>query len=575
MTQQEYANLQELFNKEGQPVSWNIANVLSGRNYINKNALISAAYVLYKAENGAVNLDNLDSFCTSVNADANRKSFLESFIGDVWPMVAGLRYRYSSSVLRSIVLFYEDRDMRFGDDKTPPSISKLACKLFGFGIEDEVADYGIGSAAFAIEAFLNNPTIKLYGIDIKADAVELAAMKLDVLGCNAALGHVNILDADPDSHKFSNIFSNYPFGLRLKEIGFEKNQMLRRISQKHTAITKSVSSDWIFNAAIVECLKPNGKAIAIMTNGSTWNTLDRTARQHFIENGYIEAIIALPERMFESINIPTTMIVMSEGNERIMLVDATDHCDRGRRFNTFTDEQIEDIAYAVYHETAHSRFVSREELAANEYVINPTRYLTENIEVENGVPFSSIIKSITRGAPLTASDLDAAVSTVPTDYQYLMLANIQHGQIDTNLPYLKSIQDNQIKYCLKNHALILSKNGAPFKIAVAEVQPGRTILANGNLYIIEIDESKADPYFIKAFLESEKGAALLKSITVGATIPNIGVEALKKLLIPGVPLEEQHEIAIRYLAKVDEINLYRRKLQRAYEELNHIYDNRG
>jgi type I restriction enzyme M protein len=127
---------------------------------------------------------------------------------------------------------------------------------------------------------------------------------------------------------------------------------------------------------------------------------------------------------------------------------------------------------------------------------------------------------------------------------------------------------------LKNHDLILSKNGAPFKIAVAEVQPGKTILANGNLYIIEIDEEKADPFFVKAFLESEKGAALLKSITVGAAIPNIGVEALKKLPIPNVPLEEQHELATKYLAKVDEITLYQRKLQKAYEELAHIYDSK-
>lgn len=116
-------------------------------------------------------------------------------------------------------------------------------------------------------------------------------------------------------------------------------------------------------------------------------------------------------------------------------------------------------------------------------------------------------------------------SETPTDCQYLMLANIQRGQIDDNLPYIKGIQNNQRKYCLKDRALILSKNGTPFKIAVAKTRPGQTILANGNLYIIEIDEEKADPYFVKAFLESEKGAALLKSITVGATIPNIGVEA--------------------------------------------------
>ena len=43
--------------------------------------------------------------------------------------------------------------------------------------------------------------------------------------------------------------------------------------------------------------------------------------------------------------------------------------------------------------------------------------------------------------------------------QYLMLANIKNGLIDKELPYLKSIDKKNDKYCLSNHCLILSKNG--------------------------------------------------------------------------------------------------------------------
>lgn len=575
MTQQEYFELQAMYDKEGQSVSWSIANVLRGTNYIDRSTLIAAAYVLLMANDDTIDTSSIDAFCKSINADENRFAFLESCLGDAWQMVVGQRFRYNGNALKSIILFFEDRDMRFGDEgRTPVSISRLAYKLFGFTDNDEIADFGLGSAAFTIEAYLSNPTLRFFGIEINASTKEIAAIRLEVLGCEIELEHGNILDMDADSHQYQHIFSNYPFGLRLREIGFDRNRLLQKISQKAAEFTKSVSSDWFFNASIVECLTETGRGIAVMTNGSTWNTLDKSARKYFIENGYLEAVIALPERLFESTTIPTTMIIISRNNERTMLVDATGLCEKGRRFNTFSDAQIEQIAYAVTHETPNSRFVSQDELIDNDFVINPTRYLTEDIVVENGVPFASIIKSITRGAPLKASELDEMVSEEPTDYQYLMLANIQRGQIDAELPYIKGIQDSQRKYCLKNHALILSKNGAPFKVAVAEVPKGKTILANGNLYIIEIDEDKADPYFVKAFLESEKGIALLKSITVGATIPNIGVEALKKIPIPQIPLEEQHALAARYLAKTDEIALLQRKLQKAYEELSHIYDNK-
>ncbi len=575
MTQKEYYELQTLYESEGRSAVSGISEIVSGKPYLNRNVIYAALYVLIKANGDNVSLSSIDAFCESVNADLDRKGYLESYISDFWNMVAGLRYRYSINVLKSIILFNDNREGRLGEiDRTPTPIARLACRLFDFEDNAEVADFGFGNGFFATEAYITNPSLKFYGIETSADIKEAARIKFEILGCTLHLEHGNMLDLDADQHQYRYIFSNYPFGLRLRDLGFERNRLLQRIQQKTQDLNKSVSSDWFFNAAIVECLTDNGRGIAVMTNGSTWNSLDRSARKYFVENGYLEAVIALPERLFEGTVIPTTMVVLSKNNERTMLVDATELCEKGRRFNTFTDEQIEQIVYATTHETANSKLVSREEFAENDYVLHPTRHLTEQIVVENGVPFDAVIKSITRGAQLKARDLDEMISEEPTDYQYLMLANIQHGQIDDELPYLKDIQKNQLKYCLTNHALILSKNGAPFKIAVAEVQPGKKILANGNLYIIELDEEKVDPYYVKAFLESEKGTALLKSIAVGAALPNISVEALKKLPIPQIPLDEQHAMATKYLVRVDEIKLYRRKLQKALEELEHIYDNK-
>ena len=575
MTKQDYYELQAMYEKEGQAVSQSIANVLRGTNYIDRSTMIAASYVLLAANDSEIDISSIETFCESKNADDNRKAFLESCLGDTWQMVTGQRYRYSSNVLQSIILFHGEREIRLGGDgRTPTGVSRLACKLFDFSDGEDIADFGLGSGAFTIEAYLSNPTLQFYGIEINASAKEITSILLEVMGCTITLEHGYILDLDPTTHQFMHIFSNYPFGLRLREIGFERNRLLQKISQKAPGFTKGVSSDWLFNAAIVECLKNGGKGIAIMTNGSTWNTMDKPAREYFIKNGYLEAVIALPEKLFENTNIPTTMVILSRDNNRTMLVDATGMCEKGRRFNSFTSEQIEQIVFAVTQETQNSKYVSQEDLIKNDCVINPTRYLTEDVVVENGVPFDSVIKSITRGAPLRASELDEMVSEEPTNFQYLMLSNIQNGQIDDELPYIKGIQNNQKRYCLKNHALILSKNGAPFKVAVAEVQPGKTILANGNLYIIEIDEKKVDPYFVKAFLDSEKGKALLNSIAVGAAIPNIGVEALRRLPIPQIPIEEQKTLATQYLAKVDEIKLYRRKLKKAYEELEHIFDNK-
>ena len=271
-------------------------------------------------------------------------------------------------------------------------------------------------------------------------------------------------------------------------------------------------------------------------------------------------------------NIATTMIVLSHGNQTIRMVDASKSYSAGRRVNELSEEDIETICNALSADSEYSKSITIKEICDNEYALNPSRYLESKVIIQNAVPFGSVIKSITRGAPCTAKQLDDMVSETATNMQYLMLANIQDGFIEDKLPYLSHIEPKFEKYCLKNNSLILSKNGYPYKIAVAEVRENQKILANGNLYIIELNEDVVNPYYLKAFFESEQGFASLKSITVGAVIPNIGVEQLKKLQVPVPPMEEQLKFVQRYQAILDEIAVLKLKLEKTKNQLHQIFD---
>lgn len=125
---------------------------------------------------------------------------------------------------------------------------------------------------------------------------------------------------------------------------------------------------------------------------------------------------------------------------------------------------------------------------------------------------------------------------------------------------------------LNNNDLILSKIEVPHKIAVAAVKEGQQILASGNLYIIEIDEKKADPYYLRAFFESERGSAILKSITHGVAIQTIAADDLKNIRIPLLPMEEQKRIARKYCAEMDEIAILKREIARTEERLHGVFD---
>lgn len=121
----------------------------------------------------------------------------------------------------------------------------------------------------------------------------------------------------------------------------------------------------------------------------------------------------------------------------------------GRRQNELDDEAINEILELMTKNSANSKLVSIDEIATQDYAINPSRYLQKEVKVENGVPLGDLIVNITRGAQLKASELDELVSDKPTSYQYLMLANIQDGIISEDLPYLKELDKKQEKYCIK------------------------------------------------------------------------------------------------------------------------------
>ena len=491
-----------------------------------------------------------------------------------WEMLSKLLPKYAADIFAATVFLPTADFERTDGFATPGCIIDLAQHLLRCKSGEKIVDIGCGTGTFITNTKMKVSDAEFIGYEINSSRYCISVMRTELLGDNITICLQDVFDLVDDSKellKFDKIFSNYPFGMRLRNLG-SSGKYLEQLEKRYPDISKSTSSDWVFNALLCDLLKDGGKAVGIMASGSTWNSIDLAMRKHFVEAGLIECVISMPAKMFVGTNIPTSMIILSHGNQSVRLIDASEIYQQGRRQNEFSKEDIEKIVAATQTDGENSKLISLDELRDNEYSLNLSRYRDNEVQYENGVIFDSVIRNITRGASCTAGQLDEMISEKKTDMQFLMLSNIQNGIIDDKLPYLKKIDEKYEKYCVKNNSLILSKNGTPFKIAVATVPEGQKVLANGNLYVIELDENKSNPYYLKAFLESEQGVAALKRITVGTTIPSIGVDKLKNLIIPLPPLEEQNRIAAKYLAVLDEISVLKIKLEKAFDRLNHVFD---
>ncbi len=549
-----------------------LANHFKGYDVITYDKSLATAYLVLSLKEKGVQgiLDKSMRELCSVIEDADVYNFVYEMMSGVEQEFILSLFSYDIADLRSFVLNEEYGIYEKGEEQTTPeSIIKLALDLLKIQPNETVLDNCSGTGSFITNAYYTQRDAKFYGVEINPTAAAIAKMRVSLLNGSFNLLVGNALEHNFDGQRFDKAFSNYPFGIRLRlsDVGYE---IFDKLQKSMPELVKATSSDWAFNYSLCEMLAPNGTAVAVTSLGGLWNTIDKPIRELFIKKRLIKAIIKLPARLFSTTSIPVAMIVFGESNGAIRMIDASKEYKEGRRQNILHGDNILNILYAMEYDVDYAKTVSFEEIASNQFNFDPTRYIEDLVEIENGVEFGSIINHITRGAPASAKDLDEMTSAVPTDFQYVTLANIRNGVIDKDLPYLKGIPDRFGKYCINSGDILLSKNGYPFKVAVVESTNEKYIVANGNLYIIQLDTKKVNPYYVKAFLESEKGIAQLKRISVGSTIPNIGVSQLNTIKIPMIPREEQDEIANRCLAIMDEIEFMRRKIERCENELKTI-----
>lgn len=455
------------------------------------------------------------------------------------------------------------------DGITPRSVTELAVKALDIVEGNRVADFGTGTGSFLVRASKEANCELVYGCDVNLTSVAIAKIRAETIGPNATVEQADMFRIDGT---FDKCFSNYPFAMKMGSFREEALETLKL--QGYEGIPHFQSSDWLFNLQLVARLKEGGKAVGVMTCGSSYNGADEKIRRHFIANGWIEAVIALPAGMFSPYTgIPTTMVILSKGNNAVRLIDASELCQKGRRETTFSDDDIARILKLLKEDSEGlSRRMTYDELADDGFILNPERHLGETIEVKDGISVEDLSLKITRGSGWAKKQLEEFNSNTPTKFRYLMLQNIVDGEVEDDLPYLTEIEPSQNKYCVKDGDLLLSKIGPNFKVAVADAPEGEKILATGNLYIISLDRAKVDPRYVKLYLDTDQGVAQLRRACVGTTMPSIPAKAFGDIMVPMVSLEEQAKIVERYETLRQEIAIHKMAIEKARQKIASLLD---
>ena len=498
----------------------------------------------------------------------NIREFILKTVKECNPSYLKNLLEYDVETLKDYILHFDKHPLNKDNEVcTPESIVNLALKLLDIQDSDSVIDNCSGVGIFLSTAHQDNPKAEYFGVEIDPYISVINEIRMSISDMNAHLEIGNGL-FNKFGMKFDKAFSHFPFGLNVKNIlnNLESKEQLQDFFPE---LYIGNSADWMFAHRLCQLLKPNGRAVAIMSIGSLSNTTDKATRMEFLVMEKLEAIIKLPTKMFSNTGIPVAMVVFGNNSNRIRFIDASELYISGRRQNTFSDEHINMIFEMMYTDTEKSRTVDFYEIASQDFSFEPSRYLIQTEHQSMAIELQEL-GEIIRGTSCSAKEIDDLTSDIPTDFHYITPANIKNGSIDNNVLYLRDVPKNLLKYRVQNGDLLISKN-APFRVAVADIPSDKIVIANSNFYIITLDKSNIDPYYIGAYFASDEGSEQLNKISAGTTLPSLSSSQLKTLTIPLRPLDEHTQIAIIYKNTLNEIKELHNKIKEVELQMKQIF----
>lgn len=454
-----------------------------------------------------------------------------------------------------------------GNEPTSESIAGLALRLLEIGEGDSVADLGCGEGGFILRALDLQPRADYTGVEIDNLLSLIASIRFRALGARVEIEPTCALDLKvTEDVSFDRVFASYPFGLRFRNMDWI-NDGSGAYVERLARFGEPASADWVFCWNAADCTRRGGKAVAVISCGSACNKREAEIRRDFVESGLIESVVALPEKMHEGTNAATLMLVLSHGNEGVRFVDATKAFQSGRRRNSFSADDIEAIARACSEDSDMSAFASVDDIGLKGWDLMPETYLQADVVVENGVPIEELVEYIGRGSTADASSLDEKASLEDSPFKYVRIQDISDGAISRSLPSLVEMPTKLRPAFVEDGDVLVSRSGAPVKVAYAEVAEGETVVAIGNVYILRFDEDAVNPLYAAAFLFGKTGSELIYRACQKTGIPSLPMDNLRKIPIPMLPRAEQDEIALKFKAKLDEVSRVKDDLDRLRREL--------
>ncbi|MDB2240822.1 type I restriction-modification system subunit M [Halorubrum ezzemoulense] len=313
--------------------------------------------------------------------------------------------------------FAEEEGKSGGQFFTPPHIVNLCVRLVD-EFEDGMTfhDPTVGSGGMLIEAARyyreeqnGDPTkLTFTGQEINPDIAAIAKMNLSIHGLDGEIEREDSLSnpkfgdrENNELERFDRVLANFPFSADWAKDELQDDPYNR--FNWHEKLPRADRGDYAFIEHIAKQLKrpdkddEGGKAAIVIPHGVLFRKHESRYRKYMLENDMVEAIVGLPENLFQNNSIPSAVLVLNtdkpaEREAEIQFIHAADedfYTELSNQ-NELTEDGLDHIIENFRGWTTEervSRTVSLDEIRENDYNLNIALYVDttepeEDIDVE-------------------------------------------------------------------------------------------------------------------------------------------------------------------------------------------------
>ena len=293
-----------------------------------------------------------------------------------------------------------------GEFYTPREIERLIMHILNPHEKDHIYDPTVGSGGFLLEAFhhvrdkyneAKARSLYLYGQEFNMSTFTIARINMFLHGLDSAdirmgdtLANPQFLTNENQLQTFDICVSNFPYSV--KEWAREKfaTNSFGRLDGYEMPPDKN--ADYAFILHIIKSLNENGKAGIVVPHGTLFKTdASGRIREQILKNDLIEAVIALPSKLFYGVGIPVAVIILNknkpeERKNKVLIIDAEKEYQEGKNQNRLRAKDIEKTSNAFHafkDIEKFARVVDLKEIEENEFNLNIRRYVDTSEEEEN------------------------------------------------------------------------------------------------------------------------------------------------------------------------------------------------